>query len=143
MDTEGVRSISEELLRVLASGSNFAMLTAVLSMFAVLSSVATTVISLYGARRAAEAKEAVRLAALHDARLRTEFVKALRDGHLDERESKIIIRYLTVALENELASKKSSNADHARRFVRDLHPYKSRRILEELGKEVTSSKIPA
>lgn len=92
--------------------------------------------SILAALRAAGAKRRAFDIAKSNVKVRAELVKAYRDHKIDDRELKLILRTLKQAIEDEEKKAHRSSNVRAKRFIEDLHPQKSRRVFEDLAREV-------
>ena len=114
-----------------------------LSIASVASSFVAFVTSVYRTRKSIAAKRRVASIARSNSKVKRELVKAYKDRHLDDSEIRSILRELNKAMVEEGTRSHARSVHDARIFVRELHPVKSRRLLEDLARDVVQQKASA
>ena len=120
-------AIASELVEILDQGIMLASVS-VCAVVAVFSALRT-------ARKHVEAKRQVIDFALANSKVLRELSKATLDSKIAETEAKLIIRVIEREMSATLRVRPSAFNDEARAFVRELDPYRNRRVVEELARE--------
>lgn len=118
-------------------------LTLVLGAISMLAALGAMLAALVDARRTAAAKKRVLSIVRTNQRVRRELQKAFSDKKIDDTEMRVIFRVLSQAIDEEERRRHSEANTAAKMFVRELHPYKSRRLLEDFAKDVSEREAVA